>query len=132
MTASLQEVKTLDSGSSWLYVLTWPPGGVLDKKEAFVIPVFARENGLLMAVPLHFLPQEALAAGLNASASDAVGPSIVIRCPGVHEADNGEEVPIGLEISCLLVDFSVEILPELRGYDPVTDVGEILHFWPRG
>ncbi len=130
MTSSLGEVKTLDSGSSWLYVLTWPPGEDVAKKEAFVIPIFAREAGLLMAVPLDFLPQEVLTAGLNATATDAVGPSIVIRCPGIHEADNGEEIPIGLEISCLLVDFSEEILPELREFDPVTDIGEILHFWP--
>ena len=130
MSASIGVVKTLDSGASWLYVLSWPPGHGVEKKEAFVIPVFAREDGILMAVPLDFLPQEALVAGLNASPSDAVGPSLVIRCPGIHEADNGEEVPIGLEISCLLVDFSSAILPELREYDPVTDVGEILHFWP--
>jgi len=125
-----EPIKTLDSGASWLYVLSWPLGVGGEKKEAFVIPVFARRNGVLLAVPLDFLPQEVLTAGLNAEASDPVGPSVVIQCPGVQESDNGEEVPVGLEISCLLVDFSEEIKMNLREFDPVTDTSPILHFWP--
>ena len=69
-----EPIKTLDSGASWLYVLSWPLGVGGEKKEAFVIPVFARRNGVLLAVPLDFLPQEVLTAGLNAEASDPVGP----------------------------------------------------------
>ena len=125
-----EPIKTLDSGASWLYVLSWPPGEALEKKEAFVIPVFSRRNGILLAVPLDFLPQEVLTAGLNAEPLDQVGPSVVIQCPGVQESDNGEEVPVGLEISCLLVDFSEEIKRSLREFDPVTDTSPILHFWP--
>jgi len=124
-----EPIKTLDSGASWLYVLSWPPGEALEK-EAFVIPVFARQNGILLAVPLDFLPQDVLTAGLNAEPLDQVGPSVVIQCPGVQESDNGEEVPVGLEISCLLVDFSEEIKRSLREFDPVTDTSPILHFWP--
>ena len=48
----------------------------------------------------------------------------------MQETDTGEEVPIGVEISCLLVDFSEEILLCLREYDPVTDGESIQHFWP--
>ena len=60
-----QEVKTLDSGSSWLYVLTWPLGEE-EKKEAFVIPVFSRSQGVLLAVPVDFLPREVLEGGQSA------------------------------------------------------------------
>lgn len=96
-----------------------------------MIPIFTRGKGVLMAVPLDLIPQETLTLGLNAQSGDLVGPSIVIRCPAVQESDNGEEVPVGAEISCLLVDFSEEVLPLMREYDPVTDQStEILHFWP--
>lgn len=123
-------IKTLDSGASWLYVLTWPPGEVEEKKEAFVIPVFSRLKGILLAVPLDFLPQEVLTSGQKAAPSDLVGPSLEVRCPGVQESDNGEEVPVGLEISCLLVDFSDEVVTTIREFDPVTDTSPIQHFWP--
>ena len=123
------ELKTLDSGASWLYVLSWPQGGP-DRKEAFVIPIFARASGVLLAVPLDFLPQEVLTVGLNAASMEVVGPSMVVQCPGMQETDTGEEVPVGIEISCLLVDFSDGILQNLREYDPVTDGDDIQHFWP--
>ena len=125
-----EPIKTLDSGASWLYVLSWPLVGAAEKKEAFVIPIFSRLNGILLAVPLDFLPQEVLTAGLNAESTDVVGPSVVIQCPGVQESENGEEIPVGLEIGCLLVDFSEEIKMNLREFDPVTDTSPILHFWP--
>lgn len=115
MISSLDLVKTLDSGSSWLYVLSWPPGEEGVKREAFVIPVFVRENGILMALPMDFLPPEILTRGLKASASDMVGPSTIVKRPGVQEAENGEEIPIGLEINCLLVDFSADVLTSLTG-----------------
>jgi len=127
---NLSSVKTLDSGASWLYVLTWPLDPELERKEAFVIPVFARGSGILLAVPMDFLPLEILAAGLNASSTEVVGPSTTCRCPGVQETENGEEVPIGLDLDCLLVDFSEGILPNLREYDPVTDTSDIRHFLP--
>lgn len=122
-----QEVKTLDSGSSWLYVLTWPLGEE-EKKEAFVIPVFSRSQGVLLAVPVDFLPREVLEGGQSAGSSEVVGPSKLVTCPAVQESENGEEVPIGMELSCLLVDFSVEIMPHLREFDPVTDTSDIQHF----
>ena len=123
------EVKTLDSGSSWLYVLTWLMEDG-EKKEAFVIPVFSRSQGVLLAIPVDFLPREVLEEGQAARSTEAVGPSKLVKCPGVQEAENGEEVPIGVEVSCLLVDFSMEIMPHLREFDPVTDTSDILHFWP--
>ncbi len=128
---SLEAVKTLDSGTSWLYVLSWPPGVSPPSVEGFVIPVFTRPKGVLLAVPLDLLPPEILVAGQTASSGDLVGPSLGIQCPGVQETDTGEEVNVGLEITCLLVDFSEEVLTLLREFDPVTDatVG-ILHFWP--
>lgn len=32
-----EPIKTLDSGASWLYALSWPLGVGGEKKEAFVI-----------------------------------------------------------------------------------------------
>ena len=96
-----------------------------------MIPIFTRGKGVLMAVPLDLIPQETLTSGLNAQSGDLVGPSLVVRCPAVQESENGEELPLGAEISCLLVDFAEEVLPLMREYDPVTDQStETLHFWP--
>ena len=99
-----------------------------EKKEAFVILVFSRSQGVLLAIPV--LPREVLEEGQAARSTEVVGPSKLVKCPGVQESENGEEVPIEVEISCLLVDFSMEIMPHLREFDPVTDTSDIQHFWP--
>ena len=100
-----------------------------EKKEAFVMPVFSRSQGIL-AVPVDFLPREVLEEGQAARSTEVVGPTKLVKCPGVQESENGEEVPIGVEISCLLVDFSTEIMPHLGEFDAVTDTSDIQHFWP--
>lgn len=99
-------------------------------QETFVIPVIARQHGLILAVPMDVIPAEILENGASAGGSDLVGPSIMIRAPAVQESEEAEEVLVGNHIPCLLVDFSEDVVPMLREFDPVTDGHPIQHFLP--
>ena len=128
---TLSSIKTIDTGNSWIYLLSWPPDASPEEiQEAFVVPVIARQRGVILAVPLNFISQELLAKGATAGGSDLIGPSIQIRAPAVQESDTAEEVLIGNHIPCLLVDFSELVVPLLREFDPVTDGHPIQHFLP--
>ena len=46
----------------------------------------------------------------------------------MEEDEAGQEVPLDIEIPCLLMDFNLFVLPALRPYDPVTEGEGILCF----
>ena len=107
------DLKTVESGQPGLYILGWPVPGHPSPhpaKEAYVIPVMCRPGGVLLAVPLDFLPQEVLAQGQNAvSATELVGPSVTIEVPAIEEDDEGAEKDAGLSLALMLVDFASDV-----------------------
>ena len=124
-------IKTIDSGNSWIYILTWPLEEAEEEfQEAFVVPVIARQRGVILAVPMDFIPAAILERGAAAEGTDLVGPSILVRAPAVQESEEAEEVLVGNHIPCMLVDFSEDVVPMLREFDPVTDGHPIQHFLP--
>ena len=92
--------------------------------------MISRVGGVLLAVPLDFLPQEALVAGLNATADTVLGPSMTVEVPAVEEDDAGEEVESELTMAVLLVDFLRDVERGLTEFDPESRTTEIRHFLP--
>lgn len=62
--------------------------------EGFAIPVLARQDGFLLAVPKNFIPQEIIDQGGHAAMDDLVGPSRVVKVPAVLEEDDGTFTPL--------------------------------------
>lgn len=128
-------LNTIEKGQPGLYVLGWPlPGDNslprVTHRRGFAIPVISRVGGVLLAVPLDFLPQEALVAGLNATADTVLGPSMTVEVPAVEEDDAGEEVESELTMAVLLVDFLRDVERGLTEFDPEPRTTEIRHFLP--
>lgn len=129
---SLTDLKTLDQGTTFLYVLNMPAleahGETLEAREMMCIPIFIRRSGVLMAVPEGALPSALVSSAAPISAEELVGPSKVVRTEAVMEMEDGSERALGTEITLLLVDFHADILGSMRQMDPVTDMTGILSF----
>ena len=125
----LSEVKVLtEEDVDSLYILQWPPG-IQPEVETFVIPVARRKGGVLLGVPLGVLDKKDLDDGALSSAEDLmVGPSKLVTVPGVEEDEHGADIPSGVDVTLLLVDFSDSVLPLLREYNPAQDQHEIQSF----
>ena len=123
-------VKTVEKEFMELYVMKLPCDGFpeVDPREAYVIPVMERDGGILLALPVTFLPQEWVQLGQSGDAEAIFGPSIETKVQAMEEDEAGQEVPLDIEIPCLLMDFNLSVLPALRPYDPVTEGEGILCF----
>ena len=105
------------------YVLDWPTAESGTVAEALVLVTHIRPGGFLAAVPVGFIPEEVLAVGNSTQPPGPVGPSTVLVVPG-SMLDNGTLVPVGSSVSVVVVDFSQDVLPQLR---PLPIASE-LHF----
>ena len=131
---SLSDLPTLDAGSNaTLFVLKLigedpSPSGY---REAVVIPVISRLTGVLLAVPVDFLPPGLLTQGAAAGVSDVVGPSQLIQVPAiVEDLTTQEEIPAGSMMDVLLVDFSQEVVQFPHSFDVMADHSETQFFSP--
>lgn len=122
----LSEVKVLtEEDVDSLYILQWPPG-IQPEEETFVIPVARRKGGVLLGVPLGVLDKKDLDDGALSSTEDLmVGPSKLVTVPGVEEDEHGADIPSGVDVTLLLVDFNDSVLPLIREYNPAQDQHEI-------
>ena len=130
MSLTLDQLKVTGTEGSTIYVLRNPSDVESSSgfHEAMAIPILKRRTGVMLALPIDFLPPEPLALGMLAQEDDLLGPSVIASVPLVTEEVDGSEVPNGLEVDLLMMDFGLEVLPLLRDFDPVTDVGKILYF----
>lgn len=126
----LNEIKVLaEQEVACLYLLSWPIGDAfMVTEEAFVIPVAKRRGGVLLAVPVGFIPEKELEEGLQASEDAVIGPSRLLKLPGVEEDDNGTEIPSEADVPVILVDFNMSVFQHLKEYDPSTDTQMIQSF----
>ena len=74
------EVRNVEKDSMVLFVMKWPPdfGTPIDDPEAFVVPVLQRRTGVLIAVPLDFVPKLVLDQGNLGTMDGLVGPSVEV------------------------------------------------------
>ena len=97
-----------------LYVLEWGGAEETDGQvDAAALVVMTREEGVLLALPLDVIPEEALAAGRSMEEDLVIGLSTVVVVPGMLLQD-GAHVPIGASVSALLVDCHMSILDRMR------------------
>lgn len=127
---TINEIKVLaEQEVACLYLLSWPIGDAfMVTEEAFVIPVAKRRGGVLLAVPVGFIPEKELEEGLQASEDAVIGPSRLLKLPGVEEDDNGTEIPSEADVPVILVDFNMSVFQHLKEYDPSTDTQMIQSF----
>lgn len=89
-------VKTVEKEFMELYVMKLPCDGFpeVEQREAYVIPVMEREGGILLALPVTFLPQEWVQLGQSGDAEAIFGPSIETKVQAMEEDEAGLQ-PVG-------------------------------------
>ena len=113
-------------------VLEIPPG--MEDSDgttpAQALVVLRRQNGVLLAVPIGVLAEEALAAGLNAAPEDPIGLSTTVSVPAGRVTDlDGAQQPDREEssfVDVLLVDVSMEMGQHIPPYSAVQHPLDIL------
>lgn len=110
---TLEELKAATEAVE-CYVLSW---GEEDSEEglaeAFCMVVLKRADGLILALPPDFIPEDVLAEGEMADDQHMIGLSKVVEVPGAMVQDS-KVVPIGASMPVLLVDCGAQIVSLLR------------------
>ena len=93
--------------------------------QAFAVPLIARRKGMMIAMPIGLLKQTVLTSSGPIDDEALLGPSRSFEVDLlVEDETSGTSYPSGARGEVLVVDFSNDILPFLRDYDPVTDSTE--------
>ena len=103
------------------YILSWPEEEMDGEKEAKVLALMRREDGVLLAVPDGFLPASQLVLANEGLESGMLGPSNVFEIPGVI-LDGGRTNPTGTSLQVLVVDCQSTVVELMR---PVAAFEEI-------
>eukprot|EP00435_Cladocopium_sp_Y103_P057106 s564_g19.t1 len=81
------------------YVLAWPLGQPEDgEAECAVLALMKREEGILLAMPTAFLPEEVVQRGNSGDDTAVFGPSLQCEVPSVL-VDGGVISPTGVEVT---------------------------------
>ena len=96
------------------YLLSWPLGDLEDgEAETMALALMRRGNGILLALPAMFLPEQLVAAGNEGEEGAVFGPSFKCSVPGVVEA-GGVLSQTGLDVEVLVVDCLPDVLRHMR------------------
>ena len=110
---TLEELKAATEAVE-CYVLSWgEEDSVEGLAEAFCMVVLKRADGLILALPPEFIPEDVLAEGEMADDQHMIGLSKVVEVPGAMVQDS-KVVPIGVSMPVLLVDCGAQIVSLLR------------------
>ena len=102
------------SGDLVPYVLQWPSPTEADGlAEALVVVVAKRNGGMLLGVPVGFIPEGVLQQANAGHDGGPVGVSAVVRVPGVV-VDGGIRSLTGSDMDVLLVDLAADMVQNLR------------------
>ena len=111
----LTSLEVLNDGSVNVLALSWPDEGrTAPSTEALALPILKRQEGLLLCIPCGFLSLSLLDQGELAEAGSLIGPSHLTRVPFGLTDEQGLEVPLDVDGAVTFVDFSIEVLPQLR------------------
>ena len=110
-------VESLQEGTEDSFVLVWPPQSPRDQDPyaALAFVVMKRASGLLVGLPVGFLPVDVLQGATLAGEDSLVGPHTTITVPGVRYEDAGP-VQTGEDVEVQLVDFSTDIIVGLERF----------------
>eukprot|EP00438_Fugacium_kawagutii_P017062 Skav216355 [mRNA] locus=scaffold2385:238985:241160:- [translate_table: standard] len=122
---SLTEVEIYCAGEDeHLLVLTPPEEYIAAGKmpSCLAFPVLPRQGGMLLAIPLGYLSEEAVDdATQSPEEGSLLGPAKDFEANLIEEDDDGAEVYVGSTETFLVIDMADRILSFLREYDPVVD-----------
>ena len=115
--ALMLEHVTLVSEEVVPYVLQWPiAGDDQEPAECTVLVTMRRANGLLLAMPIGFLPAELLEAGQHGAAEAVFGPSTSLIVPSML-AEGGVLSQTGEDVAVLVVDCAESVLNYIREFE---------------
>eukprot|EP00435_Cladocopium_sp_Y103_P014245 s1713_g3.t1 len=104
------------------YVLQWPAASETDGvAEALTLVVAKRNGGMLLALPLNFIPDAVLRRANIGQAGGPVGVSTVVNVPGVL-LDGGVRAYTGTTMDVLLVDFTEDMAQNLRSAESLEEI----------
>ena len=99
------------------YVLAWPLGATIDgDAECTVLVLRKRPGGLLIAMPVEFLPEAMVAAGNLGGEETIFGPSFTCRVPAIV-LDNGAIATTGTDVDVRVVDCLVDVVHSIRNFE---------------
>ena len=106
---------SVQEGDEEPYVLFWPPTGVDGAHISLAFIMMRRPGGMLLAVPVGFIPMAELQVASNSDESALLGPHTVLRALALRQEDSGP-VSMAEEIEVQIVDVSDQVLPGLVKY----------------
>ena len=123
METSKENMKLCQTGEPTLLIMSLPSEVLADDSfaEAFCLPVAFRPGGILLALPDEAVGHQAYAPNEILDADLMVGAVKRLEVPLVEEGEGGGHVSAGLIAGVIILDFSEDILPFLREYDPTRD-----------
>ncbi len=110
---------SIDAGFLDYYTLAWPPdtAGQDDALVSVALVVMKRNGGLLLGLPVGFIPVEDLQAASDLESGSVLGPHSTFTVPAIRE--DGQELLEGQDVEVLVIDASEDVLPALGNFDPV-------------
>ena len=101
--------------------------------QSFAIPLVSRKKGMMLALPVGLIKSGLLSPGGPIDEDALVGPSHTFEVDSILEDEfTGAPYSAGTKVDVLVADFSNDILPLLRDYDPVSDSEDMMTFIPQG
>lgn len=100
-------VMSLQEGVEEAYVLFWPPDAASfeEAMSSLAVVIMKRVGGLLLAVPVGFIPLEELQGAATTEEDSLIGPFTTLSVPAVHMEEGGP-TPYGSDIEVQVVDFA--------------------------
>lgn len=114
------------------YVLEMPAEDDFDGTAlSLCLVVIKRDNGMILAVPQSFIPDDVLESAMQAGTEEVLGPSTQRRLPASRLAgfDGGGAPPLPMEaeVDVTLIDALPEFADGLRTVDPSMPNWELVH-----
>ncbi|CAE7779878.1 unnamed protein product [Symbiodinium sp. CCMP2592] len=98
-------------------IINWPPLTDAEARTKYLAsPLLHRPGAFLVALPAAL--QEDVALLASGSGSSVIGPSGLVSVPAVEEAESGEDVLAGFDVSVLLLDLEDLALQHMSPFDP--------------
>ncbi|CAE7365687.1 mok12, partial [Symbiodinium necroappetens] len=124
-----EEMKFDPEGVGQPCALTWPLlVEDVEEPRVLALPLKRRLGGFMVALPAYLGPSLAEDAA-SEQPLDMLGLSTIVSVPAVEEDEQGNELPVGLECSVLLLDADDGLSERMVPYDPVTDL-DVVSFVP--
>ena len=93
--------------------------------QSFAVPLISRKKGLMLALPVGLIKSGLLSPGGPIDEDAVVGPSHIFEVDLILEDElTGAPYSADTKVEVLVADFSNDVLPLLRDYDPVSDSTE--------